>query len=33
MSHPFQGRELDSDLPPIPGWNMSAIVGAEIGLP
>jgi hypothetical protein len=33
ISHPFQGRELDSDLPPLAGWNMSAIVGAEIGVP
>jgi len=32
-SHPGQTRELDSDLPPLPGWSLTALVGAEFGAP
>jgi hypothetical protein len=32
-SRPGQTRELDSDLPPLPGWSLTALVGAEFGAP
>jgi hypothetical protein len=29
LSHPGETRELDSDLPPLPGWSLTGVVGAE----
>jgi hypothetical protein len=33
LSHPGTTRELDSDLPPIPGWSLTGVVGIEFGAP
>ncbi|MET0595599.1 MAG: hypothetical protein ABW133_23075 [Polyangiaceae bacterium] len=33
LSHPGLRRELDADLPPLPGWSAAAVVGVEFGVP
>jgi hypothetical protein len=33
LSHPGQTRELDSDLPPLPGWSATGVLGVEFGAP
>jgi hypothetical protein len=30
---PGQARELDPDLPPLPGWQLSLVLGAEFSGP
>ncbi|HMI83794.1 MAG TPA: hypothetical protein VK550_06845 [Polyangiaceae bacterium] len=33
LAHPGDTRELDSDLPPLPGWSLTGVVGVELGAP
>jgi hypothetical protein len=33
LAHPGQTRELDSDLPPLPGWSATGVLGVEFGAP
>jgi hypothetical protein len=33
LSHPGETRALDADLPPLPGWSLTGVIGAEFGVP
>jgi hypothetical protein len=33
LTHPGTSRELDDDLPSLPGWSLSCVLGAELGVP